>query len=134
MAGEAAPAGVVCLAAVIAAGCAVAQGAPGPVDRSRGERLFQQCYACHSVSPGEGGLTGPNLSGVVGRRMAADADFPDYSPALRRAGGQGRVWSATELDRFLADPEAAMPGTGMGYVGMRDPADRAALIAWLRAR
>lgn len=132
MAGEAAPAGVVCLAAVIAAGCAVAQGADEPVDRSRGERLFQQCYACHSVVPGEGGLTGPNLTGVVGRRMAADAEFEDYSPALRRAGAQGRVWSEEELQRFLTDPEAAMPGTTMGYVGMADAGDRAVLITWLR--
>lgn len=133
MAAERTLAGVVSLAAVIAAGCAVPQGAAAPADGpSRGARLFQQCYACHSVIPGEDGLTGPNLAGVAGRAMAADPGYRDYSPALRRAGAQGRAWSAAELDRFLADPEAAMSGTTMAYVGLRDAADRAALIAWLR--
>lgn len=135
MAAERALGGAACLAAVIAVGCVVPQGAAAPADRpSRGERLFQQCYACHSVDPGEDGLTGPNLRGVVGRRMAADREFRDYSPALRRAEANGRVWSAAELHRFLIDPEAAMPGTTMGYVGMADADDRADLIAWLRER
>ena len=46
-------------------------------DAARGERVFERCYACHSVDPAETGLTGPNLAGVVGRR-AASRDF-DYS-------------------------------------------------------
>lgn len=135
MAAEAALAGATALAALVALGCAAPPAVPAQTSSaSRGERLFQQCYACHSVIAGETGLPGPNLSGVVGKRMAADAMFPDYSPALRRAGADGRVWSEAELHRLLTDPETAIPGTSMGYVGMRDSADRAALIAWLRAR
>lgn len=100
---------------------------------ARGARLFQQCYACHSVDRRETGLPGPNLAGVVGRRAASTAGF-DYSPAMRAAGARGLVWSEAELDRYLADPEAAMPGTSMSYVGLRRQADRRDLIAWLRRR
>ena len=35
-------------------------------DPARGERVFQRCYACHSVVPGEDKLPGPNLRCVLG--------------------------------------------------------------------
>ncbi len=35
------------------------------------------------------------------------------------------------LDRFLADPEGALPGTRMGFVGLRDAAERRAVIEYL---
>jgi cytochrome c len=38
------------------------------------------------------------------------------------------------LDRFLAEPEAAVPGTEMGFEGLSDPAERRALISWLGER
>lgn len=111
------------------AACAVAS-APDAVE---GERLYRQCFACHALEPGANTPAGPSLHAVVGRPIAAEAGF-DYSPALRRlAAGHGR-WTPELLDRFLADPEALAPGTEMGFPGMRDPADRRALIDWLRAR
>lgn len=100
-------------------------------DPDRGAVVFQQCYACHSVVDGEVGLSGPNLLGVVGRAAGAEAGF-DYSPALRGAAGErGLAWTARELDRFLADPEQALPGTSMAFVGLTDPRDRADVIAYL---
>jgi cytochrome c len=54
----------------------------------------------------------------------------DYSPAMRRSG---IVWDARTLDRFLADPTHAVPGTSMGYAGVKDGKERAALIAYLKA-
>ena len=41
------------------------------------------------------------------------------------------VWTAETLDRFLADPLKAVPGTTMGYAGIGDARERADLIAWL---
>ena len=43
----------------------------------------------------------------------------------------GIVWNEETLDRFLEDPLAVVPRTFMTYAGVPDPADRAALIAWL---
>ncbi len=41
------------------------------------------------------------------------------------------VWSRKTLDRFLANPMKAIPGTAMGYAGVTDPKERADLIAYL---
>ena len=101
-------------------------------DAARGERVFQRCYACHSVDPAETELPGPNLAGVVGRRAASRGDF-DYSPAMREAGRRGLVWDESALDTFLADPMAAVPGTAMGFPGLRNEADRRDAIAYLKA-
>jgi cytochrome c len=41
------------------------------------------------------------------------------------------VWTAATLDRFLANPLKAVPGTTMGYAGVGDAKERADLIAYL---
>lgn len=103
-------------------------------DPERGEVVFQKCYACHSVEPGETGLTGPNLRGVVGRPVAAEPGFA-YSPALEALPARGwPVWTPAALDAFLASPEAFAPGTLMTFVGLEDATERADLIAWLRMK
>lgn len=100
-------------------------------DPVRGERVFQRCYACHSVDPSEAGLPGPNLHGVVGRRAAAQPGF-DYSPALRALADRGHAWTPQALDEFLADPLAVTPDNAMGFFGLPSAQDRADLIAYLR--
>jgi cytochrome c len=95
-----------------------------------GERVFQRCYACHSLDPAERGLSGPTLRGIFGRR-AGTLDSFDYSRSLREAGRDGLVWSAETLDRFLEDPEAVVQGVRMGGIRLRNAAERRALIRWL---
>lgn len=107
--------------------------APPPSPQSAtdpGARAFQRCAACHSVRANAYDDLGPNLTGVFGRRVGAVSGFP-YSNAMRAAGQRGMFWNAATLDRFLADPEAALPGTAMPYQG-GTAAERAAVIAWLR--
>lgn len=100
-------------------------------DPGRGERTFQQCYACHSVDPEEIDLPGPNLAGLLGRRAGTWAQFA-YSPAMRAAGSErGLVWTRETLDAFLADPQGFLPGTSMAYAGLREPSVRADVIAYL---
>jgi cytochrome c len=107
-------------------------GAASAGDPARGEVVFQKCYACHSVVPGETGLPGPNLAGVVGRRVASEPGFA-YSPALVALAGQGgRIWTEAALDAFLRAPEEVAPGTAMTLVGLRDAAERADVIAFLK--
>jgi cytochrome c len=101
---------------------------------ARGEVVFQKCYACHSVVPGETGLTGPNLFGVVGRPVASVAGF-DYSAALEALPARGiPVWDESALDLFLESPDDVAPGTGMTLIGLRDPAERVDVIAYLAAQ
>lgn len=120
---------VAAFALLLAAYAGIAHAGEG--DPVRGERVFQQCYACHSVQPGEDDLPGPNLAGVVGR-AAGRAGF-DYSPALRAAAAGGLVWTREALDAFLRDPKAALAGTSMSYVGLNDARARADVIAYLAA-
>lgn len=97
----------------------------------QGRALFDECRACHSLERGAPAMAGPNLAGLIGRPVAGDPEF-DYSPALRQARADGRVWTPELLDRFLVDPEAVFPGLWMTFRGLKDANDRAALIGFLR--
>lgn len=94
---------------------------------ARDDSAFAPCAVCHPRDPSAKSGVGPNLHGVVGRPTAS-TDFA-YSRALRERGGS---WSEAQLDAFLADPQAFAPGTTMPFAGLKDPADRAAVIRLLR--
>jgi cytochrome c len=95
-----------------------------------GARLFAPCRACHSLEPAERGLPGPNLAGLIGRKVGGDAAF-DYSPVLRKARDEGLRWEAARLDRFLADPAEMFPGLWMSMRGIEDAVERQALVRFL---
>jgi cytochrome c len=97
-------------------------------DPGRGARAFSQCMACHSVEP-ERHLTGPSLSHVWGKKAASVESFMRYSDALKRSG---LVWDEQTLDKWLTNPQAFVPGTSMTFPGVKDPAVRADLIAYLQ--
>lgn len=92
-----------------------------------GKSAFAACVACHSVTPDGVSSIGPNLHGVVGRAAGSLAGF-DYSDAM---AGSGLTWDKGELDEFLANPSAKVPGTGMAAGAVTDANDRAAIIAYL---
>jgi cytochrome c len=120
------------LAGIVVTLCDVA-GTQAAGDVERGEVVFKKCYACHSVTPGENGLTGPNLFGVVGRAVANAPDF-DYSAARETLPAEGyRRWTEAALDVFIAAPDDVVPGTAMTFVGLPDPEQRVDVIAY-RAR
>jgi cytochrome c len=95
-------------------------------DPRKGEEIYSRCLACHAL---EYDRVGPHHCGLLGRRAGAVPGFP-YSEAMRRSK---LVWNAKTLDRFLADPAKAVPGTNMTYAGVKDARERADLIAWLDA-
>ena len=100
------------------------------IAQENGARLFAPCRACHSLDSAERGLPGPNLAGLMGRKIAGDAAF-DYSPVLRKARDEGLHWDAQRLDNFLADPAEMFPGLWMSMRGIEDAAERAALVRFL---
>ncbi len=109
----------------------VLSAGPAAAEAERGRELFKQCYACHTAYRSEIGDHGLTLWRVVGRRAASVKGY-DYSPALRALGRTGHVWSEAQLDAFLADPRAAVPGTSMTFPGFKNTQDRADLIAFLK--
>ncbi|MGZ5036851.1 MAG: c-type cytochrome [Usitatibacter sp.] len=117
------PARALALAALASALCA-AQAAPG--DAKRGEEIYSRCLACHALAYDR---TGPRHCGLFGRRAGSVPGFA-YSDAMKRSG---IVWNAKSLDRFIADPLKTVPGTAMGYAGVKDAKERADLIAYLDA-
>jgi cytochrome c len=103
-----------------------------PARSQDGRAVFKQrCASCHSVAEGAAPMAGPNLHGVLGRRVAGDSGF-DYSPALERAGERGEVWDAARLTHFLDDPDEAYPGSWMGANGLREEAERRAVVTFLQ--
>ena len=113
-------------AIALAAGTfASAQSAPPAGDPSKGKQVFAICTGCHVLAGPS--FTAPALAGVVGRKAGTAPGF-DYTKAL---SGSGLVWNAETLDRFLADPSKAVPGTAM-FSNVPDAQDRADVIAYLK--
>jgi cytochrome c len=109
-----------------AAAVALALGVPlaHAGDAARGARLYEaRCGGCHSVGADR---IGPRHAGLAGRKAGGVAGF-EYSPALRASAV---VWTADTLERWLADPEALIPGQRMGY-RLDSAAERADIVAWL---
>ncbi len=96
----------------------------------RGKILFLRCASCHDVNDVSSAKTGPNLHGIIGRRVAS-LDGYKYSPALKSADF---VWDAAHLDAWLANPNAVVPGTAMAFAGIPDAADRQAIISYLETQ
>lgn len=95
-------------------------------DVGKGEKVFSKCKACHKVEDGVNG-TGPHLFAIVDRAVAAVSEFA-YSGALVAVT---ETWSPEALDGFLENPKKYAPGTKMSFAGLKKPADRANLIAYL---
>lgn len=117
------------IGAVLMAGAGLAIGTPAgansPAARPR-PVAFAQCAACHSVEPGRNGI-GPSLAAVSGRKAASLPGF-NYSSALRNSG---LAWDAVSLDRWLASPQRAVPGTRMPFAGISDPTRRKEVVDYL---
>lgn len=77
-------------------------------DPERGEKLFHDCTACHSVidETGDtlvrGGRTGPNLYGVIGRHAGSVPGF-HYSPSMVEAGRRGLRWNEADFTVYVRD-------------------------------
>ncbi len=92
-----------------------------------GQATFKKCAACHTIDKGGANRVGPNLYGVPGRAAGAVGGFA-YSEPMKKHG----PWTFAELAKFLHDPKGTVPGTKMAFAGIRDTAELADLLAYLR--
>ncbi|KKW90717.1 MULTISPECIES: c-type cytochrome [Sphingobium] len=109
------------LTTLILAGCG-GQQAAAPANP------IAQCTTCHSFKPGAGGLSAPNLHGILGKAAASQPNFK-YSNAMKDSG---IVWTAEKLDAYIAAPTALVPGTRMNFPGIADAAKRKAIIDYMQ--
>lgn len=113
----------------LAVGLAAAGAAAQSGNEARGERLFnQQCKACHTLGKEGASTVGPNLHGLFGRKAGSVAGY-SFSDAMK---GSGIVWDDRILMDYLKDPKGRVPGTKMVYAGLKQEAQRADMIAFLK--
>ncbi|WP_240643467.1 c-type cytochrome [Paracoccus siganidrum] len=99
-------------------------------DAANGEKAFRKCAACHTITEDGPSRVGPNLYDIVGRTTGAVDGFA-FSAPMTELGEEGHVWTPEELDRFIEDPKAVVPGTKMAFAGIKKPEERADLVAYL---
>ena len=96
----------------------------------KGKNVSKKCASCHNFEAGMPNKVGPNLYGIVDRKIASVAEF-SYSSALSEKFEEGDLWNFESLDSFLESPKKWVPGTNMSFAGIKKPKDRANIIAYL---
>jgi cytochrome c len=94
---------------------------------ANGAKVFAQCKACHVTDKGVNRV-GPSLHGIVGRKAGTVAGF-NYSTANKNSGV---TWDEKTLFVYLENPRKFMPGTKMAFAGLKQPQQRADVIAYLK--
>jgi cytochrome c len=100
-------------------------------DIEAGKTYFgKKCTTCHTVDKGGANGVGPNLHGVVGRKIASHGGF-SYSQALQ--GKASESWDFDHINHWLWNPRKYAPGNIMAYAGTPKDQERANLIAYLNS-
>ena len=97
-------------------------------DAKKGEQDAKICATCHSFQEGGAAKVGPDLWGVVGRKIASVPGF-DFSDSLKKLAGD---WTYDELNKWISDPKAMASATKMTFPGEKDAQKRADILAYLQ--
>lgn len=99
-------------------------------DVAAGEAQIKKCTACHTFESGGKNGVGPNQWAIYNSDFAHKSDFA-YSDALKALHGK-KKWGEQELSSFIENPRKYIPGNKMSFAGIKNPQDRANLIAYLK--
>ena len=101
-------------------------------DPTRGADVAKKCAICHNFDKGGPNLIGPNLYGVLGRKIASHEGY-EYSDALKSKGSDS--WDYEKINHMIENPNAFAPGTKMAlFPGLPDAKQRADVIVFLRTK
>ncbi len=102
-------------------------------DAAAGQRVFNQCRACHVIENNGRNGVGPNLHGIVGRRAASIESFR-YSANMRTLAQGGLTWDEASLRRYITNPKDLVPQGSMAFAGIRNEQQINDLIAYLKTQ
>lgn len=100
-------------------------------DPVKGAQVAAKCKACHTFEQGGPNRTGPNMWGIFNNHYMHKEDY-SYSSAFAAKKAEITTWDEQHLHAFLENPKSYIPGTKMSFNGIKNPAERADLIAWLK--
>ncbi|WP_291297325.1 cytochrome c family protein [Elioraea sp.] len=116
---------------LLAAAALLAPAVPAVAqDAAAGQRVFAQCRACHTPDQGGRNGVGPNIWGIVGQPAGKREGFR-YSANMQELAAGGLTWTKENLDKYLNNPKDLVPRGSMAFAGVRNPEQRANLIAYL---
>lgn len=96
----------------------------------KGTAAAKKCAACHTFEKGGPNRVGPNLYNVLNEPKGQGRGGFNFSAAMKAKGGN---WTYEDLNAFLLNPKAFVPGTAMGFAGITKDSERADVIAYLRS-
>lgn len=99
-------------------------------DVAAGQRVFNQCRACHVIGAGMKSTLGPNMFGAFGRTAGTLEGFR-YSANMKEKGAAGLVWSEETLRAYITNPKQVVPAGSMAFPGLRNEQQVNDLIAYL---
>src|SRR3546814_19128683 len=87
-------------------------------DPAKGETVFANCTACHTINSGGANGIGPNLFGTLGEEIGHGKHCFAFSSVL---AGMGVRWDSEKLETWLTSPPQFPPGTKKPFPGPPNP-------------
>ena len=94
----------------------------------KGQAAAKVCTTCHTFEKDGPNRVGPNLYGIVGDKKGEGRGGFNFSAGMKAKGG---TWTFDDLNQFLTNPKAFVPGTAMGFAGIQKDSQRADVIDYL---
>lgn len=120
------------LAVAAAFALVVAPQAQAAGDVAAGQKTAtQKCATCHDLTSKKQNKVGPYLWGVAGQPLGKVEGFK-YSENHMKAAGEIKTWDDANLDKYLEAPAKVIPGNKMAFAGLKDAAERANVIEFMK--